>query len=632
MERNYLKLLKEHYETKSKVRNELISLNSKLYLPKGTEYFFSDIHGEASAFLQLLKSASGNIREKTSLHFGDILSEAEQDKLVELVYNPKEVLHKLNLEDELTKEYLTTTIHRLISLFRFVSTKYSKDYVKKKSGGSFSPLVDELLYTNDSEFNKKNYYDKLIENVVKYGEAEEFIILISKLIQRISVDKLHVVGDIFDRGPSPQIIMDELINFPNVDVQWGNHDIEWMGAFCGSNALTAACIANAIQYNNFDMLEDGYGINLRPLYEFAITTYKDDPCELFMPRVFDKNLYDNINDHVAAKMFKAISIIRYKLDGQLLERNPEFNMDDRNFLRHINFSNMTYKGEPLKDTNFPTLRADDPLQLSKEEEHVIKLLQQDFKRSRKLSKHIDFLYENGALYKVENGSLLFHGCIPLNEDGTFTELEILNEKVSGKSLMHMFDFLARAAYKNEDPFAIDIMWYLFNGRNSPLFGKSQFSYFENIFIEKEELKHEDYNPYFELSNKEEIADMILDEFEVIGKYRRIINGHVPVKTKKGDSPVKANGKLYVIDGGISKPYQAKTGIAGYTLVFNSHTLSLVEHSSYKSITDGASSYRPNIIRAESFQPRMLIKDTDTGVLMKERIAALEKLLEYYDSI
>lgn len=270
MERNYYRLLKEHYNTKQKVRHELISLNSTLYLPKGTEYFFSDIHGEAAAFLQLLKSASGNIREKTSAHFGDTLLQTEQDKLVELVYNPKEVLHELKLNDELTEDYLTINIHRLISLFRFVSTKYAKDYVREKFGGSYSEIVDELLYTNDSEYNKKTYYDKLIENVVKYGAATDFIILISKLIQRISVDKLHVVGDIYDRGPSPQIIMDELIAHPNVDIQWGNHDIEWMGAVAGSEALTAACIANAVQYNNFDMLEMGYGINLRPLYEFAM--------------------------------------------------------------------------------------------------------------------------------------------------------------------------------------------------------------------------------------------------------------------------------------------------------------------------------------------------------------------------
>lgn len=632
MDKNYYKLLKEHYDSKASVRNELISLNSKLYLPKGTEYFFSDIHGEASAFLQLLKSAAGNIRQKTAQHFGDTLLQTEQDKLVELVYKPKQVLHEMKINDELSEDFLTINIHRLISLFRFVSTKYAKEYVKKKFGKSYTGIVDELLYTNDSEYNKKVYYDKLIENVVQYGAAEDFIILISTLIQRISVDKLHVVGDIYDRGPSPQIIMDELIAHPNVDIQWGNHDIAWMGAVAGSKALTAACIANAVSYNNIDMLETGYGINLRPLYEFAMNVYGDDPCDLFAPKVFDKNLYDNINDIVAAKMFKAISIIRYKLDGKLLDRRPEYKMADRNFLRHIDFATMTYKGEPLKDTNFPTIDPKDPLKLTAEEEFVINILQGDFTRGVRLNKHINFLYENGGMYKIENGSLLFHGCIPLNEDGTFTEIEIDGGRFAGREIMDKFDAMARDAYFKHDQYSIDAMWYLFNGKNSPLFGKSQFSYFENIFIENKDLKHEEYDPYYRLSATEEIAEMILDEFQVPGKCRRIINGHVPVKVKKGDSPVKANGKLYVIDGGISKPYQDKTGIAGYTLVFNSHMVALAEHTDYKQITDGASSYKPKIKETETFHPRMLIKDTDLGKAIQERIDVLEELLENYDRI
>ena len=629
---NYLQLLKEHYKTKSELRNELISLNSKLYLPKGTEYFFSDIHGEAAAFLKLLKSASGNIRAKTTLHFGETLLQEEQDALAELIYNPKEVLSEKKLNEELSKDYLTVTIHRLISLFRFVSTKYAKNYVKKKFGDRFNTIIDELLYTNDSEYNKKEYYDELVGNIVKYGAAEDYIITISRFIQTISVDKLHVVGDIYDRGPSPQIIMDELINFPNVDIQWGNHDIAWMGAVAGNQALTAACIANAIQYNNFDMLEDGYGINLRALYEFGIRTYQDDKAELFMPRVYDNNLYDNISAELAAKMFKAISIIRYKLDGQLIERNPDFDMDDRNFLRHIDYENMTYKGEPLLDTNFPTVDPKDPLKLTSDEEFVIHVIQQDFIRGVKINKHIDFLYDSGAMYKIENGSLLFHGCIPLNEDGTFTELKIDGGTYKGKSLMDKFDQICRDAYYKNDSYSKDVVWYLFNGKNSPIFGKSQFSYFENIFIENKDLKHEEYNPYFKLCEKEEIVDMILDEFGVDCNSRRIINGHVPVKTKRGDNPVKANGKLYVIDGGISKPYQDKTGIAGYTLVFNSHSVSLAEHTDYELITDSMSSYRPNIKEVEVLHPRMLLKDTDQANIIKNRIEVLEELLKVYDEI
>lgn len=631
MDKHYLKLLKDIYPEKSDIKDELISLNSKLYLPKGTEYFFSDIHGESEAFLHLLRSASGNIRDKIAKLFGDTLIKEDQDDLADLIYDPVHVLKDLSENDLLTEDYLTITIHRLINLFRFVSTKYPKAYVKSKFTGSYTNIIDELLYTNDSEFNKKEYYESLIANIVKYDSAREFIIALARLIQRVSVDKLHIVGDIYDRGPSPHIIMDELLTFPNVDIQWGNHDIAWMGAASGNEALIAACVANAISYNNFDMLEDGYGINLRPLYEFAIHTYKDDPCELFMPRVFDRNIYDNVSGEVAAKMYKAISIIRFKLDGALIARNPEFNVDDRNFLKFVDFEKMTYKNVPLKDTNFPTIDPKDPLKLTDAERFIIDILKSDFIKGNRLNRHMRFLYKNGSMYKTENGSLLFHGCIPLTEDGKFQEIEIKGKKYSGRKLMDAFDKVARDAYFTNSIFAKDVMWYLINGRYSPIFGKSQYSYFENLFVDDKDLRREVYNPYYKLSEKEEVVDMILDEFEITSKRRRIINGHVPVKVKKGDSPIKGGGKLYVIDGGISKPYQAKTGIAGYTLMFNSHHVALAEHKSYESITDKVSSYTPNIKEVEILLPRMLKKDTDEGRDIREKIKVLEKLLAMYDS-
>ena len=630
MDKHYLKLLKDIYPKKSNIKDELISLNSKLYLPKGTEYFFSDIHGESEAFLHLLRSASGNIRDKIAKLFGDTLVKEDQDDLAELIYDPVNVLKDLSENDLLTEDYLTITIHRLINLFRFVSTKYPKAYVKNKFTGSYTNIIDELLYTNDSEFNKKEYYESLISNIVKYDSAREFIIALARLIQRVSVDKLHIVGDIYDRGPSPHIIMDELLTFPNVDIQWGNHDIAWMGAASGNEALIAACVANAISYNNFDMLEDGYGINLRPLYEFAIHTYKDDPCELFMPRVFDRNIYDNVSGEVAAKMYKAISIIRFKLDGALIERNPEFNVDDRNFLKFVDFEKMTYKNVPLKDTNFPTIDPKDPLKLTDAEQFIIDILKSDFIKGNRLNRHMRFLYKNGSMYKTENGSLLFHGCIPLTEDGKFQEIEIKGKKYSGRKLMDAFDKVARDAYFTNSIFAKDVMWYLINGRYSPIFGKSQYSYFENLFVDDKDLRKEVYNPYYKLSENEKVVDMILDEFEITSERRRIINGHVPVKVKKGDSPIKGGGKLYVIDGGISKPYQAKTGIAGYTLMFNSHHVALAEHKSYESITDKVSSYTPNIKEVEILLPRMLKKDTDEGQDIREKIKVLEKLLEKYD--
>lgn len=630
MDKNYLKLLKDIYPNKASIKDELISLNSKLYLPKGTEYFFSDIHGESQAFLHLLRSASGNIRDKISKLFGDTLVKEDQDELAELIYDPIMFLKNHAENDLLTEDYLTITIHRLINLFRFVSTKYPKACVKGKFTGSYTNIIDELLYTNDSEFNKKEYYESLIANIVKYKSAREFIVSLSRLIQRISVDKLHIVGDIYDRGPSPHIIMDELLTFPNVDFQWGNHDIAWMGAASGNKALVAACIANAISYNNFDMLEDGYGINLRPLHEFAIKTYKDDPCTLFMPRVYDRNIYDNVSGEVAAKMYKAISVIRFKLDGALINRNPDFNVDGRNSLTFIDFEKRTYKGVAMKDMHFPTIDPRNPLKLTDQEEFIINILTSDFKKGEKLNRHIRFLYKNGSMYKTENGSLLFHGCIPLTEDGKFQEVSIKGKKYSGRALMDVLDKLARDAYFTDDIFAKDVMWYLINGRYSPIFGKSQYSYFENLFVDDKTLKKEVYNPYYKFCSREEIVDMILDEFEIKSSRRRIINGHVPVKVAKGDSPIKAGGKLYVIDGGISKPYQAKTGIAGYTLVFNSHHVALAEHKSYKSITDDMSSYTPNIREVEILLPRMLKKDTDEGQLIREKIEVLENLLEMYD--
>ena len=630
MDKTYQSLIRSLYPDKNSIKDELILLNAQQRLPKGTEYFFSDIHGESDAFLHLLRSASGNIRDKIQKLFGDTLEKRDQDALAQLIYDPDLVYKSLETEGKISKDYLTITIHRLINLLKFVSTKYPKDYVKRKFPQKYSLILDELLYTNDAEYNKKAYYESLVTNIVKYDVAFDFIKVICTLIQRISVDKLHIVGDIYDRGPSPHIIMDELLTFPSVDFQWGNHDIAWMGACAGNTALIAACVADAIKYNNFDMLEDGYGINLRVLFEFAMETYGDDPCACFTPRIYDDNIYDNITTDAAAKMYKAISIIRFKLDYALIERNPDMGMEDRNSLKFIDFKTMTYKGAKLKDTNFPTIDPKNPAKLTKEEKTVINILKQDFMKNDKLNKHMDFLYKNGAMYKVENGSLLFHGCIPLTSDGDFQEVELEGVTYKGKGLMDYFDKVARDAYYTNSLKAKDMMWYLISGRYSPIFGKSQYSYFENIFIDDKKLRKEYPNPYYDLCEKEEIVDKILDEFKVEGKRRRIVNGHVPVITEAGESPIKAGGKLYVIDGGISKPYQAKTGIAGYTLVFNSHHVALAEHKSYESITNKVSSYTPNIKEVEIMNPRMLRRDTDKGKAKEKKIKILEELLDLYD--
>lgn len=634
MKEKYLRILKENYPTKSHLVDEIIGLKAKLYLPKGTEYFFSDLHGEANAFIQLLRSAAGNIRDKTRQFFGDTLVKKDQDDLARLIYNPENELIRLKEKGLIDEDWYTINIHRLVNLFRFVSTKYPKDNVKNKFPTNYKEIIDELLYTNDSEFNKKLYYEKIIENIISYKAADDFIIVLSSLIQRISVDSLHIVGDIYDRGPQAHIIMNELLTFPNVDIQWGNHDIAWMGACAGNKALTAACISNAISYNNFDFLEEGYGINLRPLYEFSMKVYRNDPCERFMPKIFEENVYDKVNKDVAAKMYKAMSVIRFKLDGRLLERNPEFSMDNRNFLKFIDFDKMTYKGEKLLDTNFPTIDKNDPLKLTYEEEFIIDILQKEFCKNLLLNDHIKFLYNHGSMYKKTNGSLLFHGCIPLNKDGSFEEVKIKGKSYKGKEMMDLFDKLSRDAYfldeSKEKDYAKDIVWYLVCGKKSPLFGKSQYSYFENLLVHSKKLRHEEMNPYYELSKKEEICDMILDEFGLKNQRRRIINGHVPVRVKEGKKPVRANGKLYVIDGGISKPYQKKTGIAGYTLMYNSHHIALAEHVSYSNMREDMGGYTPKIYETEKLIPRMLIKDTDKGEKIRARIEVLEELLQVFD--
>lgn len=632
MDIKYLKLLAKSFPNKRKVANEIIAIKSKLNLPKGTEYFFSDLHGESVSFIRLLRSASGNIRDKIAKLYGDTLDTESQDELANLIYSPRNYLNELNRIKKPTDEYYKITIHKLVELFRFVSTKYAKTKVKNKLPEEYQEILDELLYVNNKEFNKKKYYNTIIQSIIEYKVAEDFIIEICHLIQRISVDRLHILGDVFDRGPRPHVIMEELISFNKVDIQWGNHDIEWMGALSGNNALLCCVLSNAIQYNNFDMLEDGYGINLRALYEFATHIYKDDPCEIFMPRVFDENMYDIIDEKVAAKMHKSMAIIRFKLEGQLIERHPEYHMDQRNVLKLIDYKNMTYKGAKLLDTSFPTIDPKDPLKLTRDEEELLEILSISFKHSRLLNKHINFLYTRGSMYKIANSNLLFHGCIPLKEDGRFDTATIDGIKYSGKALMDRFDKIIRDAYfsknKERKSYALDMMWYLWAGPKSPLFGKSQFSAFENLFVKEEELKKEHMNPYFNLSKKEEICDMIFKEFDMDPTKSHIINGHMPVKP--GQTPVRANGKLYVIDGGISKPYQKKTGIAGYTLMFNSHHLALAEHKNFNQIVDNMGSYQPKIMITEKMKNRLLIKDTDYGNILIEKIKDLENLLKAYD--
>lgn len=632
MELKYLQLLSKEYKNIEAVSGEIVNLGAKNTLPKGTEFFFSDLHGEHEAFLYLLRSASGVIKAKIDAVFGKFVTEEEREQLANLIYYPEEYLNGLNLSGQKLIEWQKLTIYRLILVCQAVSSKYTRAKVRSKMPGEFLDIFDELLNVN-SDVDKEQYYEAIISSIVSVEISDKFIIAICSLIRSISVDSLHIIGDIFDRGPRPDIIMEELIHFHDADIQWGNHDVSWMGSATGNRALIANVIRMAISYNNFDVLEDGYGINLRALSVFASEVYKEDPCEIFIPHVLDINKYDPVDLELAAKMHKAITIIELKLEGQLLERHPEYHMEDRIMLKKIDYEKGTILLEgkiyPLRDTLFETVDASDPLKLTKREEELMKIIAHSFDHSYLLHKHVKFLYSNGSMYKMTNGNLLYHGCIPMKEDGSFEKMCLDGKEYQGRKLLDYINFMANKAYfskrgTKEQRKASDFMYYLWCGPKSPVFGKSKLSYFEHYFIEDVKTHKEIMNPYYSLSHEEEICRKILCEFGMT-ESSHIINGHVPVKMKEGESPIKANGKLFVIDGGISKAYRTKTGIAGYTLIYNSHALNLAEHKA----KEQGKMVTPNVMVVEKMERRMTIADTDYGDIIREQTADLKELLEAY---
>lgn len=632
MEQKYLKLLSKEYRNIEAVSGEIVSLGARSTLPKGTEFFFSDLHGEHEAFLYLLRSASGVIKAKIDSVFGRFVTEEEREQLANLIYYPEEYLNNLNVSREKLIEWQNLTIYRLILVCQSVSSKYTRAKVRSKMPEEFLDIFDELLNVN-SDVDKEQYYEAIISSIVSVEISDKFIIAICSLIRSISVDSLHIIGDIFDRGPRADIIMEELINFHDADIQWGNHDVSWMGSATGNRALIANVVRMAVSYNNFDVLEDGYGINLRALSVFASEVYKDDPCEIFVPHVLDINKYDPVDLQLAAKMHKAITIIQLKLEGQLLERHPEYHMDDRILLKKIDYKKGTVliegKNYPLKDQLFETVDLSDPLRLTKQEEELMKIIAHSFDHSYVLHKHIKFLYSNGSMYKIINGNLLYHGCIPMREDGKFDSMSFDGKEYAGRELLDYINLLANQAYfskrgTKEQKKASDFMFYLWCGPKSPVFGKSKLSYFEHYFIDDAKTHTEIMNPYYRLSHEETVCKKILKEFNM-KEASHIINGHVPVKMKEGESPIKANGKLFVIDGGISKAYRTKTGIAGYTLIYNSRALNLAEHKAgeqNKMVT-------PNVRIVEKMDRRVTIGDTDYGNVIKEQIGDLKELLEAY---
>jgi fructose-1,6-bisphosphatase-3 len=630
----YLKLMAREYPTIRAASSEIINLTAIQGLPKGTEYFFSDLHGEHEAFIHLLRSASGVIREKISETFSHILPEKEEVELANLIYYPDRIMNQLELSCQADDDWQRVTIYRLVQICKVVSSKYTRSKVRKKMPPEFAYIIDELLHVDYNDDNKRVYYSEIIRSIIDIRIGDKFIIALCELIQNLTIDCLHIIGDIFDRGPRADMIMNELLQFHDVDIQWGNHDISWMGAATGNLACICNVLRIAISYNSFDVLEDGYGINLRPLSMFAARIYRNDPCERFSPQILDENIYDAVDPGLAAKMHKAIAVIQFKVEGQIIKRHPEYEMNDRILLKSIDYKKgtVTIEGKeyPLLDTSFPTIDPESPLTLNEEEEELVRTLQLSFLHNELLHRHVRFLYSHGSMYKCYNSNLLFHGCIPMREDGTFEELFMEGSSYSGKALMDYVDNKIQNAYflpehTQESRDARDFMWYLWCGAKSPVYGKGKMTTFEHYFIEDHQTHMEPMNPYYRLSIKEEYCERILSEFGLSGESAHIINGHVPVKIKEGESPVKAGGKLFLIDGGLSKAYQLKTGIAGYTLIYNSNHLALAEHKPF----DPEKESTPRVSVVENMKRRVMVADTDKGTELAGRIEDLKELVAAY---
>lgn len=633
----YLSLLAKQFPNAPSARTEIIRLRAGNELPKGTEYFFSDLHGEDTGFIHLLRSASGNIRQKISELYAYELTHDAQNQLANLVYDPKRVLSILRDSGRITNDWLAITIYRLVSLSKYISVKYSWNAISSKIPEAFRDIITELLFSSYEE-NKKNYLNSIIHFIIEEEAAWAFISALCEMIQNICVNTLHVIGDIYDRGPGPHRIMEELMNFPRVDIQWGNHDIVWMGAAAGNTACMANVIRIGISYSSFDFLEEGYGINLRPLSSFAAKVYADDPCTRFKTHRYDISEFGFIDDQQAAKMHKAISIIQFKLEGQLIEQYPAWQMENRDVLKKIDFARGVYRHGgveyPLLDTVFPTVDPNDPLRLTEAEEDLVRSLEASFRNSEPLHRHIRFLYANGSTYRCVNKNLLFHGCVPMNEDGSFRAVPVAGRTCSGRELFDQLNVVIHNAYFQPESAperreARDYMLYLWCGALSPLYGKSQMSTFENFFVADPLVRRETYNPYYEFSQHEDTCKKILENFGLDPVTSRIVNGHVPVKSKDGERPIKANGKLFVIDGGLAKAYQQRTGINGYTLIFNSHHLALAEHHDFEMIESDMGSYTPRVFIVEPMERRLQEKDTDDGKEIAVRIGELRDLIQAF---
>lgn len=641
-DRRVLELLSQTFGTISAASSEIINLEAILNLPKGTEHFVADLHGEDEAFRHILKNASGNIKRKVREIYGNDMRDSDIAQLCSLIYYPEQKLEFIRAEESDLDDFYNITLHRLVKVLQSVSSKYTRSKVRKALPKEYAYIIEELLHETPSGESKQMYYNRIVETIISTGQADDFIIAICNVIQRLSIDRLHILGDIYDRGQGAHIIMDTLADYKGFDIQWGNHDALWMGAAAGNDCCIANVLRIALRYGNMDTLEEGYGINLVPLATFAMETYADDPCEVFQPKLEPGSASDNERSRsLLAKMHKAISIIQFKLEGAMIDKHPEWKMGKRKLLGNISADNKEVeiegKSYPMRDTGLPTVDPADPFALTEDEKVLVGKLHRSFMISDKLRRHMTTMMNHGAIYNISNSNLMFHASVPLNADGSLKEIEILGNKAKGQDLLNSIGMLMRAAFNNDSPedihdYAIDYYWYLWCGPDSPLFDKEKMTTFERYFIADKATHEEPKGFYYILREREEIVDSILDSFGVTGTHRHIINGHVPVKAGKGEQPVKANGKLMVIDGGFAKAYHTTTGIAGYTLVFHSRGFELVQHEPFSSTEEAirlGTDIKSTTQLVELSKNRLRVRDTDKGKELQSQIDELRELLYAY---
>ena len=641
LDERYLQLLAQSFPNIAAASTEVINLEAILNLPKGTEHFLADLHGEYAAFQHVLKNASGNIKRKVNELFGNELREAEKRELCTLIYYPEEKLELIKQAEDDMHDWYVITLHRLVKICREVSSKYTRSKVRRSLPQDFSYIIEELLHERTEDSDKTAYVNAIAETIISTGRADDFIAALCNVIQRLAIDQLHILGDIFDRGPGAHIIMDTLRQYHSWDIQWGNHDILWMGACAGNDACLCNVVRLSLRYGNLATIEEGYGINLVPLATFAMEVYGDDPCNAFLPKIEESEEMDRKTIELTAKMHKAITVLQFKVEASIIDRHPEWGMDDRKLFEHIDYATGTCridgKDYQMKTCRFPTINPEHPNQLTEEESVLLKKLHHSFVVSEKLHKHVRTLLSHGSMYAIYNSNLLFHASVPLREDGELKEVNVCGQRCSGRELMHRTGMIIRSAFTTDTPAdkkreATDYFLYLWMGPDSPLFDKAKMATFERYFLTDEETWHEEKGNYFKLRDDEAQCDRILDAFGVSGKNRHIINGHVPVHAARGENPIKAGGRLMVIDGGFSHPYHKETGIAGYTLVYHSRGFQLVQHEPFTSAADAilhGTDIKSTTQIVEMSAHRMLVADTDKGNELRKQIADLKALLYAY---